>query len=71
MLAKLFSSLSKHLIIEFVDRDDSLAQKLLIRMRDRRGLFDWYNKDNFEKAFLKEYIIEQVHQIEDMQRTLD
>ena len=70
MLAKLFTSLGKHLIIEFVDRDDGLTQKLLIGMRDQKILFDWYNKDNFEKAFQKEYAIDQVHQIEGMHRTL-
>ncbi len=70
MLAQIFSSLGKYLIIEFVDRDDSLAQKLIVGMRDQKTLFDWYNKDNFEKAFSKEYIIEQVHQIEGMSRTL-
>ena len=59
MVARLFSSFSRHLIIEFVEREDSWVQKLLDNMGNRRELFDYYNRENFEAAFKKFYYFDK------------
>jgi len=51
MIAKLFAKIANYLIIEFVDRDDSWAKKLLNNKRKSKHLFNYYNKNNFEKTF--------------------
>jgi predicted nicotinamide N-methyase len=47
-LAEMFSVLSKHLIIEFVPKEDEQVKKLLV---SRKDVFQEYTKANFETAF--------------------
>lgn len=51
-IAEFFSSLSENLIIEFVPKEDSKVQKLLMTRED---IFDDYNQDCFENSFSKYY----------------
>jgi hypothetical protein len=61
MLAGSFSSYANYLIIEFVHPTDSWAAKLLDSKRDAKHLFNFYNKENFEREFSGRFqIIEQV-----------
>lgn len=51
MSAEFFASFSKHLVIEFPKRDDSWVQRLLNSKVDFKDYFDFYNIENFEKAY--------------------
>lgn len=53
LLAEFFSGLSKHLIIEFVPKEDEQVKKLLV---SRKDVFSDYTQAHFEKAFLKHYV---------------
>ena len=70
MVAKLFSSISEHLIIEFVDRSDSQVIRLLDNIREEQHLFDFYNHDNFKEAFLKYFNFESFKKIDNTHRTV-
>ena len=70
MLAEMLAPLSKYLIIEFIDREDSWIQVLLDNMRDRRDLFDFYCKKNFENEFNNFFTLEKKEQITGSHRTL-
>ena len=70
MVAQLLRPLSRHIIIEFVDREDSWVERLLKNMGERRHLFDWYSKSNFEQAFGKCFAIQKRKQIPQTMRTL-
>ena len=60
--AAFFASFSKHLIIEFPDRDDSWVQRLLNSKADFKDYFDFYNQENFEIAYLKVFdLIEKMN----------
>lgn len=54
MLASSFSQYSQHLIIEFIDPDDSWAEKMLRNKRGAKKLFD-FSENNFKSAFKKYY----------------
>lgn len=54
LIAEFFSSLSKYLIIEFVPKEDSQVQKLLLTRED---IFPTYTIEDFEKAFKNYYNI--------------
>lgn len=56
LLAQLCQQLGKHLIIEFVPKEDSKVQILLATRKD---IFPNYNQEAFEKAFSKFYKIEK------------
>jgi hypothetical protein len=51
MSAEFFALFSKHLIIEFLKRNDSWVQRLLNSKVDYKDYFDFYNIENFEKAY--------------------
>lgn len=70
MISNYFKKMSKFLIIEFISPEDSWVQELLASKRDSRHLFDFYNQENFEHAFVNEYIIEDKIRINDTYRTL-
>ncbi len=55
-LANFLYQLGKHLIIEFVPKEDSKVKTLLATRKD---IFPDYNQEAFEKAFSKFYKIEQ------------
>jgi len=66
-LADSFSSLAPKLIIEFVPKEDSQVQRLLV---SREDIFPEYNQDGFERAFKNYYHIKQALPIPDTKRTL-
>ena len=70
MLADSFTSMARHLIIEFVHPSDSWAEKLLRSKRDARHLFDFYNKENFESVFSLYYEIIEEAAVPGSERTL-
>lgn len=68
MLAELFAALSPWLIIEFVDPNDTWADKMLRSKRHARRLFAFYNRDNFERVFSTRFETIEVLAIPDTQR---
>lgn len=54
LIARLFATQCRHLIIEFVPKDDSNAQRLL---SSREDIFSDYNQAAFEKEFSKYFTI--------------
>lgn len=66
-IAKLFSEHSQQLIIEFVPKEDSNAQRLLT---GRKNIFSNYEVKNFEKEFSKFFIIKEKLPIKESLRTL-
>lgn len=65
--AKYFSEISNHLIIEFVDKEDSKIQTMLL---NREDIFSDYTKKDFEEAFGKFYNILDSKPISNTKRTL-
>lgn len=66
-IAKYFSSLSEHLILEFVPKSDSQVKKLLATRED---IFRNYDEESFEKEFSNFYTILKQEKIEGSERTL-
>ena len=66
-VAKFFAEISKHLIIEFVPKEDSQVQKLL---STREDIFPKYNIECFEKDFGQYFRILKKENIENSLRTL-
>ena len=66
-LAKFFSQLGKWLIIEFVPKEDSKVQKLLL---SREDIFEHYTEDDFEQDFGKYLIIKDKQAVVDSKRIL-
>jgi ribosomal protein L11 methylase PrmA len=66
-LAQFFSTLSDHLLIEFIPKEDSQVQKLL---SSREDIFPNYNLENFKKVFSECFIIHSCERIKDSQRHL-
>ena len=70
MIAEMFSRISRHLIIEFVDREDGRVEKLLNDMEERRSCFDFYCRENFERSFNEFFILEKREELPESHRTL-
>lgn len=66
-IAEYFSQFAPYLIIEFVKKDDSQIQKMLL---NREDVFDDYTVENFENTFNNYYQIVHKEEIIDTQRTL-
>ena len=67
-VAELFSRLtSKYLIVEFVPKDDSQAQRLL---RTREDIYTGFTQDAFEQSFLAYFAIESCHSLPGSLRTI-
>lgn len=66
-VARYFSNIAKHLIIEFVDKKDSKIRTMLL---NREDIFDDYTKEDFEAAFGEYYNILDIRPIDDTMRTL-
>ncbi|WP_104734479.1 nodulation protein NoeA [Hanstruepera ponticola] len=61
MSAEFFANFSRNLIIEFPKPDDSWALRLLNTKGEFRNHFDFYNEENFEKAYLKKFdLVEKI-----------
>ena len=66
-IASFLSKICSSLIIEFVPKEDSQAQKLL---NAREDIFSNYTQDNFEAAFKKLFTIERSENIANTKRRL-
>lgn len=66
-IAEYFSCMSKHLLIEFVPKEDSQVRRLLA---NREDIFDDYNLKGFENAFSHHYKIIESEQIRETERHL-
>lgn len=55
-IAQTFARLGNYLIIEFVEKNDSQIQKMLL---NREDIFEDYTIENFEKVFSEFYLIEE------------
>lgn len=67
LISKCFSSISKYVIIEFVDKEDSQVKRMLL---NRKDVFEDYTQENFEQCFSKFFNIKYKKQIKDTKRTL-
>lgn len=70
MSAAYFSKLSRYLIIEFPDRDDSWVSFLLDSKREFKGHFDYYNFANFEQDYQQYFTLKEKEVIPGTSRTL-
>lgn len=66
-LAGYFSKISKYLIIEFVEKEDSKIKTMLL---NREDIFDDYTMENFEAEFSKIYNIIEKRPIPDTKRII-
>nr|EGQ40972.1 MAG: hypothetical protein J07AB56_02180 [Candidatus Nanosalinarum sp. J07AB56] len=66
-IADFFADTCETLIVEFVPKEDSNAQRLLT---SREDIFDEYTIENFEEEFKQHYKILQKNQIKKSDRTL-
>ena len=67
MLASWFCKLGKYIIFEFVPKDDSKVEKLLMTRRD---IFDNYNINEFERVFLNYFEIIEKNKIKNSKRVI-
>ena len=70
MSAEFFASFSKHLVIEFPKRNDSWVQRLLNSKVDFKDYFDFYNIENFEKAYSNYFDIVEKKSIMNSERVM-
>lgn len=66
-LARFFARTARHLIIEFVPKEDSQVQKML---RSRKDIFTNYSRENFERAFAEHFETIRLITIPNSVRTL-
>ena len=66
-IARLFSQLSKWLIIEFIPREDSQVQRML---SFRKDIFQHYTWQDFERSFSEYFSIVEKHPIADSSRSI-
>ena len=66
-MAEFFSKIGKSLIVEFISKSDSNVQRLL---RNRKDVFDFYTKENFEDEFQKYFLIKAKDKIKGSDRIL-
>jgi len=66
-LARTFAQLGRWLIIEFVPKEDSQVQRLLMTRLD---IFPGYNKEGFEEAFAPYFNVQICRPLEGSKRTL-
>ena len=67
MMADFLSTKCKKLIIEFVPKDDSDAQRLLV---SREDIFQGYNIENFEEEFGKHFKIKLKRRLKNSSRVI-
>lgn len=65
--AEYFARLGRHLIIEFVPKQDSQVQRML---RTREDVFEDYTQEGFEAAFETAFVIERQRAVSGSERTL-
>jgi len=64
-IAETFARLGRHLIIEFVPKEDSQVQRML---RSRPDIFPQYTRDGFEAAFGTHFRIEDAQLVSGSER---
>ncbi len=67
MIAGYFASLCRHLIIEFVPKEDSQVRRLLA---SRQDIFSDYHSQGLETAFQENFHLLERHQVSDSDRIL-
>ncbi|MBI2258298.1 MAG: SAM-dependent methyltransferase [Flavobacteriia bacterium] len=67
MVAELFASFSKNLLIEFVTKEDPQSQRLLVSKKD---IFDDYTQFNFEKSFSEHFKLVEKSELTDSTRVM-
>lgn len=70
MSASFFASFSKCLIIEFPRIGDSWVERLLKTKGEFRNHFDFYNEENFEKAYSKRFEVIDRKEITNSKRVM-
>ena len=68
--AAFFSKFSKFLIIEFPKREDSWVESLLVRKREFKDHFNFYNLESFEKGYETHFKLLKKEFIADSNRVL-
>ncbi|MDH7913184.1 class I SAM-dependent methyltransferase [Winogradskyella sp. SYSU M77433] len=68
--ADFFARFSKNLIIEFPKREDSWVQRLLNNKADFKDYFNFYNIENFEKAYSQKFDIVEKKAIKNSERVI-
>ena len=66
-LAQFFAAVCRHLVIEFIPKEDSQVQKLL---SSREDIFPNYTKEGFEREFKKFFVKKESRGIKGSKRTL-
>ncbi len=66
-ISEFFESLCKHLIIEFVPKNDSQVKRLL---STREDIFSEYTQENFEAEFKNKFEIEESKKVKDSSRII-
>ncbi|HQQ95207.1 MAG TPA: SAM-dependent methyltransferase [Bacteroidia bacterium] len=66
-VVEFFKEIAATLLIEFVPREDPQVQRLLV---SREDIFPWYNRVNFEKAFLRHYTLVRKSELKSGERVL-
>jgi hypothetical protein len=66
-VASFFSSLSPHLVVEFVPKTDSQVRRMLATRED---VFPGYHRAGFEAAFGEHFVVEQRHPVPESERVL-
>jgi hypothetical protein len=66
-VAALFAQLGKHLVIEFVPKEDSQVRRLLATRKD---IFPNYTRAGFEDAFQHYFLIRDTRLVDDSERVL-
>ncbi len=67
MMAEFFAGICRTLVIEFVPKDDSQAERLL---RNRADIFMDYTAERFEQAFAERFLVRERYAIPGTKRTL-
>ncbi len=68
--ARFFASFSKQLIIEFPTPEDSWVQSLLVRKREFKDHFSFYNESNFEAGYSEYFHLEKKVNVSGSKRIL-
>lgn len=66
-LAEYLGTISRHLVVEFVPKDDPQSQRLL---KSRKDIYDEYTQENFEEALKVHFTILQSRKVSSTGRTL-
>jgi len=67
LMASFFSTITTHLLIEFIPKNDKMCQILL---QNRKDIFLLYNKKEFESQFNKYFTIIKKHAIKNSKRII-